>query len=138
MAQAKRVAHRLDVGSVNINDTVAHYPVSLLPFGGVKKSGNARTHGKEEVIQFTQLRSYAVGKPPFALDIATQMREPGRYRLGKAIVQSVFGVTTEQRLRPVKELAAENPAAVRIGLWTGVVGLTAVLLGVFFRRKGNS
>lgn len=134
MTQAKRVAHRLDVGSVNINDTVAHYPVSLLPFGGVKKSGNARTHGKDEVIQFTQLRSYAVGKPPLVFDIATQMREPGRYRLGKLILQSVFGVTVEQRLRPVKEVAKENPAAVRAGAM-GVVGLTAVLLGLLLRRK---
>ncbi len=135
MKQAKRMAHRLDVGSVNINDTVAHYPVSLLPFGGVKKSGNARTHGKDEVIQFTQMRSYAVGKPPFALDVATQMREPGRYRLGKAILEMVFGVTIEQRLRPVQEAAAENPDVVRAGVWTGVVGITAVMLGVLFRRR---
>ena len=85
-------------------------------------------------MQFTQLRSYAVGKPPFVFDIATQMREPGRYRLGKAIVQSVFGVTAEQRLRPVKEVAKENPAAVRAGVM-GVLGLTAVLLGVLFRKK---
>ncbi len=134
MRQAKRVAHRLDVGSVNINDTVAHYPVSLLPFGGVKKSGNARTHGKDEVIQFTQLRSYAVGKPPFSFDIATQMREPGRYRLGKAIVQTVFGVTTEQKVRPAREFAKENREAVRLGAM-GIAGLTAVFLGWMLRKR---
>jgi succinate-semialdehyde dehydrogenase/glutarate-semialdehyde dehydrogenase len=104
MRQAKRVAHRLDVGSVNINDAISHYPVSLLPFGGVKMSGNARTHGKDEVLQFTQLRSYAVGGPPLPFDIATIMRSPGHYRLGKAITRFFFGVTPRQRIEPVTEL----------------------------------
>jgi hypothetical protein len=109
MRQAKRVAHRLDVGSVNINDAISHYPVSLLPFGGVKMSGNARTHGKEEVQQFTQMRSYAIGSPPSPLDIATIMRSPGHYRLGKAITRFFFGVTPRQRLEPMTELFVLTP-----------------------------
>ncbi|MFQ5436708.1 MAG: aldehyde dehydrogenase family protein, partial [Anaerolineae bacterium] len=98
MRQAKRIAHRLEVGSVNVNDAISHYPVSLLPFGGVKQSGNARTHGQAEVLQFTHLRSYAIGRPPLPFDIATRMREPNHYRLGAAIMRLAFGVTPEQRL----------------------------------------
>jgi acyl-CoA reductase-like NAD-dependent aldehyde dehydrogenase len=99
--RAEQVAHRLEVGSVNINDTISHYPVSLLPFGGIKKSGTARTHGKDEVLQFTQMRSYAVGTSPLPFDVATKMRSPGNYRLGTAILHAMFGVTPRQRVQPV-------------------------------------
>jgi acyl-CoA reductase-like NAD-dependent aldehyde dehydrogenase len=134
LERAQRLAHRLNVGSVNINDTSAHYAVSLLPFGGVKKSGSARTHGKSEVLQFAQMRSYAVGRPPNPLDIATQMRKPGRYRLGAAILRLVFGVTPGQRVQPVVEEVerlAQKPAArksvvaVAMGLVTAALALSA-------------
>ena len=104
----------MDVGSVNINDAAAHYAVSLLPFGGVKSSGSARTHGKSEVLQFTKMHSYAVGRPPHPLDIATQLRKPGHYRLGAALLRLVFGETPGQRLQPVVEEVerlAQKPAA---------------------------
>jgi hypothetical protein len=104
----------LEVGSVNINDATTHYPVSLLPFGGVKQSGTARTHGKSEVLQFTQIHSYAVGRPPVPFDVATQMRKPGHYRLGAAIMRLAFGVTPRQRVQPVVEeieRLVQKPAA---------------------------
>ncbi len=142
MRQAKRIAHRLEVGSVNINDTISHYPVSQLPFGGVKQSGNARTHGRQEVMQFTHLRSYAIGRPPLPVDLATQMRQPNRYRLGAAIMRLAFGVTLEQRLQPIQEAAAslglggmKPPArktAVLMGALTAVV---AIMFGLFRSRK---
>ncbi len=103
LKRAERVAHQLQVGTVNINDATTHYPVSLLPFGGVKQSGTARTHGKMEVMQFTQAHSYSVGRPPMAIDLATQMRQPGRYRLGAAILRMAFGVTPRQRVQPLAE-----------------------------------
>ena len=139
MRQAKRVAHRLDVGSVNINDAISHYPVSLLPFGGVKMSGNARTHGKDEVLQFTQLRSYAVGGPPLPFDIATIMRSPGHYRLGKAITRFFFGVTPRQRIEPVTELWDEielEPVVKKTAVAAGLSAiLGVVLLGWLRLRK---
>jgi acyl-CoA reductase-like NAD-dependent aldehyde dehydrogenase len=139
MRQAKRVAHRLDVGSVNVNDAISHYPVSLLPFGGVKMSGNARTHGKDEVLQFTQLRSYAIGGPPLPFDIATIMRAPNHYRLGKAITQFSFGVTPRQRVEPVTELLEDlelKPMAKKTAVTAGLTAaLAAVVFGLFRLRK---
>ncbi|MCP4428181.1 MAG: aldehyde dehydrogenase family protein [Chloroflexi bacterium] len=142
MQQAKRAARRLQVGSVNINDAISHYPVSLLPFGGVKQSGNARTHGKDEVLQFTQLRSYAIGRPPLPFDLATQMRYPGRYRLGSAIMHFAFGATPRQRVKPAVE-AFESLGAVDVkpkmgkaaAVLGGLMGVTAVLFGLFRLRK---
>ena len=65
--RAMRIAENLEVGSVNINDAVAHFAVPLLPFGGKKLSGDARIHGSQEILQFTQDRSYVLGKPPLPL-----------------------------------------------------------------------
>lgn len=134
MRRAKRVAHRLDVGSVNVNDAISHYPVSLLPFGGVKKSGNARTHCKEEVLQFTQLRSYAIGRPPMALDLATQMRAPNHYQLGSAVLHLAFGATIQQRLRPIRQALSNpelQPVVVQTAKTAGALAaLGAVVLGL--------
>ena len=142
MRQAKRAAHRLQVGSVNINDAISHYPVSELPFGGVKQSGNARTHGREEVMQFTHLRSYAIGRPPLPFDLATQMRYPGHYKLGKAIMRLAFGVTWQQRVEPVVEVVESvkkvevKPNVGKLAtMLGGLVGVTAVLFGLFRLRK---
>jgi len=143
MRQAKRAAHRLQVGSVNINDAISHYPVSLLPFGGVKQSGNARTHGKDEVLQFTQLRSYAVGRPPLPFDLATQMRYPGHYKLGMAIMHFAFGVTPRQRIKPIVEAFESLDAAdarPKMGRAAAVLGGLAGITAVFYsvaRRRGS-
>lgn len=130
MSEAKRVAHRLEVGSVNVNDAIAHYPVSLLPFGGVKQSGNARTHGSQEVLQFTHLRSYAIGRPPRSIDLATRMRRPNHYRLGVTIMRLAFGVTTQQRLQPVMELVDSlnlPEMKTRVSKASAALGLTMAL-----------
>ncbi len=111
IGRARRVGEQLEVGSVVINDALAHYAVAHLPFGGVKKSGTARSHGEQELLQFSQLRSFAIGQPPAALDLATQMRDPGHYWLGSAIMHLAFGVTWEQRLRPLQKLFGPKEAA---------------------------
>ncbi|MCA9960648.1 MAG: aldehyde dehydrogenase family protein [Anaerolineales bacterium] len=138
MRQAKRVAHRLDVGSVNVNDAISHYPVSLLPFGGVKQSGNARTHGKEEVLQFTQMRSYAIGRPPLPIDLATRMREPNHYKLGAAIMRMSFGVTPRQRLQPLTDALTDEelqPDMGKIARLAGAATDVAALALTLFRAK---
>ena len=118
IAHARRVADQLEVGSVVINDALAHYAVAHLPFGGVKKSGTARSHGSQEVLQFTQLRSYAVGQPPASLDLATKMRDPGYYWLGSAILHLAFGVTWEQKVRPLRERFGPKPTPAPASLAT--------------------
>ncbi len=137
--RAKRIAQQMDVGSVNINDVMAHYPVSMLPFGGVKMSGNARTHGKEEVMQFTRLRSYAIGRPPLPFDVSTIIRYPNHYRLYTTILHMAFGVTPRQRIQPVKELfEGKNiaPKASKAAAATGALAvLTALAIGLLRARK---
>ena len=138
--RARRVSEQLDVGSVNINDTVAHFAVPLLPFGGRKLSGDARIHGEQEILQFTQFRSFSVGRPPLPFDIATLLRRPGHYRLGVGVMHLAFGVTPEQRVQPLVEEVQrfrEKRSLSRQGslLAAGLVGtIAAVLFGILRHR----
>jgi acyl-CoA reductase-like NAD-dependent aldehyde dehydrogenase len=138
---ARRVAEHLDVGSVNINDTVAHFAVPLLPFGGRKLSGDARIHGEQEVLQFTQFRSYSVGRPPLPFDIATVLRQPGHYRLGVGVMRLAFGVTPKQRVQPIAEEIQRyrgNRRVSRSGslLAAGLMGaIVAALFGLWRQRN---
>lgn len=135
--RAERVAKQLRVGSVNINDTISHFGIPEAPFGGVKDSGNGRTHGKTDMLQFAQTRTMVMGSPPFAFDVATVLREPGRYKLASAIMHVALGVTPKQRLRPISELLEEKeiqPATV--GKYTAVAGaaLAALAFAVSLTR----
>jgi acyl-CoA reductase-like NAD-dependent aldehyde dehydrogenase len=139
LQHADRVARQLQTGSVIINDTIAHFGVPQLPFGGVKQSGFGRTHGKAGLRQFTQPFAYVTGSPPPALDVATVLRQPGHYRLGSAILRLAFGVGPRQRLEPIIEAIEGQAGQVdrkRLGVYLGAAGLTAaVLLALAPRRR---
>ncbi|HZD11672.1 MAG TPA: hypothetical protein VE553_10050, partial [Candidatus Binatia bacterium] len=82
-------------------------------FGGLKQSGTARTHGKQDVLQFTQVQAYGVGGVPFFLDVAARLREPNNHNLMRAIFHALFGVTLRQRLRAVPDAAAHVASRLR-------------------------
>ena len=137
--RAMRVASRIQAGSVVINDTIAHFAVPMLPFGGTKQSGYGRIHGEEGLLQFTQSQGFAVGGPPPAIDIATKLREPGHYHTGSAIAHLVFGVTPKQKLKPildwVKMSGSRRSVIAGLGLFGALTGLAFSLL--HSQRKKN-
>jgi acyl-CoA reductase-like NAD-dependent aldehyde dehydrogenase len=139
LRRAKRIADQLEVGTVMINDVLVHYLTSLLPFGGVKLSGNARTHGKEEVMQFTHLHSSSIGRPPLPFDLSTILRYPNHYRLGAGVMRMAFGVTPRQRLQPLTELWEEVELPPMTGKVVAGAGATAAIatlaIGLFRSRK---
>ena len=140
MARAGRVAEQLQTGSVIINDSIAHFGVPQVPFGGVKQSGFGRTHGKAGVLQFTQPHGYVVGAAPKGVDVATVLRQPGHYWLGTALLRLFFGVTPRQRLEPAVEIAEGrapvNTASV-VGLGLGAAAVLAALAVIFGRRRSH-
>ncbi|GIW21058.1 MAG: aldehyde dehydrogenase [Candidatus Sericytochromatia bacterium] len=52
--KAKRIASKLQAGSVNINDCLSTYALCQTPWGGYKESGIGRTHGKFGFMEFVQ------------------------------------------------------------------------------------
>mgnify|MGYP005849316821 CR=1 FL=1 len=138
VARAERVAHRLQAGSVLVNDSLVQYGVPLLPFGGVKKSGSGRTHGQEGLLAFTQSHAYLVGRPPLPFDLATLVRRPGHYRLAAALLHLVFGVTPRQKVQPVVKAirsGSKRTPVRRIALTGLVAGVAALAFGLFWHRR---
>ena len=144
IGHAERVGKQLQVGAVNINDTMSHYTVAMLPFGGVKMSGNTRTHGRGEVMQFTREKAYSLARPPQPFDPVIMIRKPGAYRLLKAMTGLFYGTNARQRVEPVKEFIAHElardertrvvagRAAVGVGAASAVAALAMLLR---FRRR---
>ncbi len=142
LKHAERVGQRLNVGVVNINDTVAHYSVARLPFGGTKLSGNTRTHGRGEVTQFTHQKAYSISRPPNVIDPVIWIRYPGSYRLLKAMMGGTYGTTMRQRVGPLGEfLGASEGAqktAARTAAGAGVLSaLVALVLMMLRVRRQN-
>lgn len=108
LQRAQRVAGRVETGTITINDSLAHFAIPMLTFGGIKQSGYGRTHGKEGLMQFTRTFGMVVSKPPNPLDIAVVMRKPGHYRIGLSIMQMLFGTSLKQRLHGFLSLIKKN------------------------------
>jgi len=101
--RARRVAEALQVGSVNINDTMSHYALPELPFGGVGLSGNGRSNGREGLLAFTNTHAYVRGKP-HPWDIATRVRKPGSYQLVRGLMLITLAPSLEQKMTALKAL----------------------------------
>ncbi len=139
LRRAERIAHRLEAGTVVVNDAMAHYAVSALPFGGVKKSGSGRIHGRQEVLQFTQSKGIAIGPPPLPFDIATVFRRPGQYENLVRVMKLVFGngrQKTEVIFPPRSEPAVQprpafNPRINGLARGAAVAATAAAALAIF-------
>ncbi|HJS19184.1 MAG TPA: aldehyde dehydrogenase family protein [Anaerolineales bacterium] len=107
---AKAVADKVEAASVILNDSLAQFGIPMLPFGGIKDSGFGRTHGQEGLMQFTRSFSYAVGGVPSKWDIATVLRENGRYNLATAIMGVLYGTTLRQKWETLTQLFRRRSA----------------------------
>ena len=56
--KARRIAKRLEVGTVLINDHLVNYARADLPFGGARQSGFGRVHGLEGLREFVRPKSW--------------------------------------------------------------------------------
>ncbi len=64
LERAQRLAARLEVGSVVINDVVTDYGSPEVPFGGVKNSGYGRVHGTEALRAMSHVKHVSDGRTP--------------------------------------------------------------------------
>ena len=66
-AEARRVARRLESGSVIVNDVLVNYFVVEAPLGGWKESGLGARHGVEALRQWTRLTAITEPRLGFSL-----------------------------------------------------------------------
>jgi len=59
-SRGRRIAERLEAGSVTINDHLINFGLSALPYGGVKQSGFGRLLGDEGLLEFARVKSLAI------------------------------------------------------------------------------
>ncbi|HUO50904.1 MAG TPA: aldehyde dehydrogenase family protein [Gemmatimonadaceae bacterium] len=69
LAHARRVADRLETGSVTVNDVLAVAGIADMPYGGVKDSGYGHSHGPGGLLECT--RTHAV-----IVDWLPRVRQP--------------------------------------------------------------
>jgi succinate-semialdehyde dehydrogenase/glutarate-semialdehyde dehydrogenase len=67
--KARRIAERLQVGTVLINDHLINYAMPDVPFGGARESGFGRVHGLEGLREFARPKAWvedrlALGREP--------------------------------------------------------------------------
>lgn len=87
-ARGLRLARRLHVGGVSINDSLSHYGIPGLPMGGVGDSGFGRRRGLEGLHEMTRARTVLV-------DRLGLRREPWWFpydRLGERLTRSVLAL----------------------------------------------
>ncbi|MBX3262851.1 MAG: aldehyde dehydrogenase family protein [Labilithrix sp.] len=64
--KGKRLAQRIEAGSVVVNDVLINYGAVEAPFGGIKQSGFGRVHGDDALRDMAEARHVFTGRLPEA------------------------------------------------------------------------
>ncbi len=62
LAKGKRVAEKIEAGSVCVNEVLYTHGIGQTPWGGFKNSGNGRTHGIEGLMELVQPQHIHINK----------------------------------------------------------------------------
>src|ERR1051326_1009504 len=69
MARGRRIAEKLDAGTVMINEVVYTHAVAQTPWGGVKQSGYGRTHGRLGLLELVSAQHIHTNAFPVLSDV---------------------------------------------------------------------
>ena len=62
LAKGKRVAEKIEAGTVCVNEVLYTHGIGQTPWGGFKNSGNGRTHGIEGLMELVQPQHIHINK----------------------------------------------------------------------------
>jgi succinate-semialdehyde dehydrogenase/glutarate-semialdehyde dehydrogenase len=62
--KGRRIAERIEAGSVLVNDVISNYACAEVPFGGVKESGFGRVHGDDALRDMAERRTVMYDRMP--------------------------------------------------------------------------
>jgi succinate-semialdehyde dehydrogenase/glutarate-semialdehyde dehydrogenase len=66
--KARRIAQKIDAGTVTINEVLYTHGIGQTPWGGFKNSGRGRTHGREGLMELVQTQHIHENYLPFLPD----------------------------------------------------------------------
>jgi succinate-semialdehyde dehydrogenase/glutarate-semialdehyde dehydrogenase len=69
IARGRRLAERIDAGTVMINEVLYTHGIASTPWGGVKQSGLGRTHGRAGLLELVSPRHIHVNRLSFIPDL---------------------------------------------------------------------
>src|ERR1041385_5819815 len=69
IARGRRLAEKIDAGTVMINEVVYTHAVAQTPWGGVKQSGYGRTHGRLGLLELVSAQHIHVNALPVLSDV---------------------------------------------------------------------
>lgn len=69
IARGKRIAERIEAGTVMVNEVVYTHGIAQTPWGGVKESGYGRTHGRMGLLEMVHPQHIHVNRLSFLPDL---------------------------------------------------------------------
>jgi acyl-CoA reductase-like NAD-dependent aldehyde dehydrogenase len=69
IARGKRIAERIEAGTVMVNEVVYTHGIAQTPWGGVKESGYGRTHGRLGLLELVYPQHIHVNRMSFLPDL---------------------------------------------------------------------
>jgi delta 1-pyrroline-5-carboxylate dehydrogenase len=69
IAKGRRLAERIEAGTVMVNEVVYTHGIAQTPWGGVKESGYGRTHGQMGLLELVSARHIHVNRVSFLPDL---------------------------------------------------------------------
>jgi succinate-semialdehyde dehydrogenase/glutarate-semialdehyde dehydrogenase len=69
IAKGKRIAEKIDAGTVMVNEVVYTHGIAQTPWGGVKDSGYGRTHGRMGLLELVHPQHIHVNRLSFVPDV---------------------------------------------------------------------
>ena len=109
--KGKRVAERIEAGTVCVNEVLYTHGIGQTPWGGFKNSGNGRTHGIEGLMELVQPQHIHVNKlaifpnawwMPYGADAIKTFRGFAKYFASGSLSQTAK--LTPQLLRRIAKL----------------------------------
>jgi succinate-semialdehyde dehydrogenase/glutarate-semialdehyde dehydrogenase len=81
IARGRRLAERIEAGTVMVNEVVYTHGLAQTPWGGVKDSGYGRTHGRLGLLEMVHAQHIHVNRISFLPDLWWFRYSPGAHRL---------------------------------------------------------
>lgn len=81
IARGRRIAERIEAGTVMVNEVVYTHGIAQTPWGGVKQSGYGRTHGRMGLLELVTTQHLHVNRFSFLPDLWWFRYSPNSARL---------------------------------------------------------